>query len=284
MIPSQPDCGWRTALVERLAVVFARPAPLQRVIVPMTATPYFQARAHTTLAPLDPLACEIFVAAEEARAALPPKPPSQRLAQSPSDIGPPDRGSIMLGAVMARTAILAVACTQCSRSGRYRVATLIDQQGAGCAIPELRRVLVSDCPKRGDAHGGCDVWFPELPALFRGDDEGNGAALGLQDAARNLNDRGESSMAVLTGSNGMRTQTAAAARMRRYRARRAAGSVIVTFRLSRDGVALLAELGWLSGEDLRKPQAVRNAFNKFVNAAAAVGITPTDGRRVTRNN
>jgi hypothetical protein len=63
-----------------------------------------------------------------------------------------------------------VACTQCSRSGRYRVATLIDQHGAGCVIPELRRVLVSDCPKLGQAHGGCDVWFPELPALVRGDD------------------------------------------------------------------------------------------------------------------
>ena len=74
----------------------------------------------------------------------------------------------------ARTAVLVVACTQCSRSGRYRVATLIDQHGAGCVIPELRRVLVSDCPKLGQAHGGCDVWFPELPALFRGDDEGNG--------------------------------------------------------------------------------------------------------------
>ena len=107
-----------------------------------------------------------------------------RQEQSPPDTGRPDRGSITLGAVEARTAFLVVACTQCSRSGRYRVATLIDQHGAGCVIPELRRVLVNDCPKRGNAHGGCDVWFPELPALFRGDDGGSGGmrpALGLQD-------------------------------------------------------------------------------------------------------
>jgi hypothetical protein len=93
----------------------------------------------------------------------------------------------------------------------------------------------------------------------------------------------KSSMAALTESNGIRTQTTAATRMRHYRARRAAGSVIVTFRLSPGGVALLADLGWLSAPDLRKPQAVREAFNKFVNAAATVGITPVDGR-VTRNN
>jgi hypothetical protein len=94
----------------------------------------------------------------------------------------------------------------------------------------------------------------------------------------------KSSMTTLTESNGRKTQTPAAARMRHYRARRAAGSVIVTFRLFPGGVALLADLGWLSAEDLRKPQAVRKAFSKFVNAAAAVGITPVDGRRVTRNN
>ena len=90
-------------------------------------------------------------------------------------------------------------------------------------------------------------------------------------------------MAALTESNGMRTQTTAAARMRRCRARRAAGTVIVTFYLSPGGASRLADLGWLSAEDLRRPQAVREAFNKFVNAAAAVGITSVDGR-VTRNN
>jgi hypothetical protein len=94
----------------------------------------------------------------------------------------------------------------------------------------------------------------------------------------------KSSMAALAESNGIRTQTTAAGRMRRYRARRVAGTVIVTFYLSPGGATRLAELGWLSAEDLRKPQAVREAFNKFVNAAAAVGFTPADGRRVTRNN
>jgi hypothetical protein len=173
-------------LVNRLAAVLARSTPWQRMIETETAMPYFQARAHATLAPLDPLARGLLVTAEEMRAAMPSKPPSQRQAQSPPDSARPDRGSITLGVVAARTAVLTVACTQCSRFGRYRVATLIDQHGAGCAIPELRRVLVSDCPKRGNAHGGCDVWFPELPALFRGANGANGEdmrpGLGLQDA------------------------------------------------------------------------------------------------------
>ena len=161
-------------LVGRLAAALTRSTPWQRMIVPETAMPYFQARAHATLAPLDPLARGLLVTAEETRAAMPSKPASQRQAQSPPDRACPDRGSITLGVVAARTAVLAVACTRCSRSGRYRTATLIEQHGAGCVIPELRRVLVSDCPKRGNVHGGCDVWFPELPAFLRGDDRGKG--------------------------------------------------------------------------------------------------------------
>jgi hypothetical protein len=171
-------------LINRLAAILARPAPWQRVIELETAMPYFQARARATLAPLNPLARGLLVAAKEARAGVPSKPPSQWLAQSPPDTGHPGRGSITLGAAATRTAVLAVACTQCSRSGRSRISTLIEQHGVGCAIPELRRVLVNDCPKRGNAHGGCDVWFPELPGLFRGDDGGSGGmrpALGIQD-------------------------------------------------------------------------------------------------------
>jgi hypothetical protein len=162
-------------LINRLAAILGRPAPWQRVIEPETAMQYFQARARATLAPLDPPDRELLVGAEEMRAAVPPKPLSGRLAQQPPDTGRPDRGSITLSAMEARTAVLVVACTQCSRSGRYRVATLIDQHGTGCALPELRRVLARDCAKRAQAHGGCDVWFPELPALFRHDD---GAAAG----------------------------------------------------------------------------------------------------------
>jgi hypothetical protein len=156
-------------LVERLAAVFARSAPWQRVTDPQTAMPYFQARARATLAPLNPLARGLLVAAEEART-VSPKPPSCRLAQSPPDIGHSGRGSITLADVAARTVILAVACTQCSRSGRSRISTLIEQHGAGCTIPKLRHVVTSDCRKRGNAHRACDVWFPELPALFGGDD------------------------------------------------------------------------------------------------------------------
>jgi hypothetical protein len=111
-------------LVERLAAIFARSAPWQRVIDPQTAMPYLQARARATLAPLDPLARVLLVTAGETRAAMPSKPASQRQEQSQPDTGRPDRGSITLGAVEARTAFLVVACTQCSRSGRSRISTL----------------------------------------------------------------------------------------------------------------------------------------------------------------
>jgi hypothetical protein len=155
-------------LVDRLAAVLADEKPWQRVSDPEKASLYFKARACAALAPLDSLARVQLVAAEEARAlGTAPEASAQAQRSAPPDSGNPTRGSITLEAVAAQTAVLAVACTQCTRSGRYRVAGLIAEHGPYCAVPELRRILSGDCQKRGDAHRGCDVFFPELPKLYR---------------------------------------------------------------------------------------------------------------------
>jgi hypothetical protein len=50
-------------------------------------------------------------------------------------------GSITLGEVAERTAVLAVACSRCERAGRYNLDTLIARHGEGFGIPELLRLL-----------------------------------------------------------------------------------------------------------------------------------------------
>jgi hypothetical protein len=57
-------------------------------------------------------------------------------------------GSITLGDVAGRTAVLAVACSRCDRAGRYNLDTLIARHGVGFGIPALLRKLSDDCPKR----------------------------------------------------------------------------------------------------------------------------------------
>ena len=56
-------------------------------------------------------------------------------------------GSITLGEVADRTAVLAVACSRCERAGRYRLDALIARHGPAFGIPDLLRVLSEDCPK-----------------------------------------------------------------------------------------------------------------------------------------
>ena len=54
-------------LVDRLAVVWAKPTPWQRVVNPVKALPYLKARARLTLAPLDPVSRDLFVSKETGR-------------------------------------------------------------------------------------------------------------------------------------------------------------------------------------------------------------------------
>jgi hypothetical protein len=77
-------------------------------------------------------------------------------------------GSITLGAVAERTAVLNVACTRCERVGRYNLDVLIARHGPNFGIPMLLRKLAADCPKRKSrsAYDLCGVHCPDLSALF----------------------------------------------------------------------------------------------------------------------
>lgn len=77
-------------------------------------------------------------------------------------------GSITLDQVAERTAVLVVACSRCTRAGRYHLETLIARYGQHCGVPELLRLLSADCPKRASisAYDLCGIHGPELSALF----------------------------------------------------------------------------------------------------------------------
>jgi hypothetical protein len=77
-------------------------------------------------------------------------------------------GSITLADVILRTSVLAVACTQCERAGRYNVDTLIARHGPAFTIPLLLRELSADCPKRQSVsvYDLCGVHCPDLSGLF----------------------------------------------------------------------------------------------------------------------
>jgi hypothetical protein len=81
-----------------------------------------------------------------------------------------DIGSISLGDVADRTAVLNIACSRCERAGRYSVETLITRHGHWFGIPALLALLSADCPKRqataASAYDLCGVHCPDLPALF----------------------------------------------------------------------------------------------------------------------
>lgn len=77
-------------------------------------------------------------------------------------------GAITLADVAARTDVLAIACTQCDRAGRYRVDTLIERYAPGFGIPGLLRALSADCPTRAstNTYDLCGLHCPDLPGLF----------------------------------------------------------------------------------------------------------------------
>ena len=56
-------------------------------------------------------------------------------------------GSVTLGDLVDRLAMLDVACSRCARRGRLQLDRLIEQYG-DAELPELRLTLAGDCPKR----------------------------------------------------------------------------------------------------------------------------------------
>jgi hypothetical protein len=79
-------------------------------------------------------------------------------------------------------------------------------------------------------------------------------------------------------SKQVRQRAAAAARMRKSRANRAAGDVVIDgYRLPAEGISLLVKLGWLNEEVRHKPGAVRAAFCDVLDIVIATAkITPND--------
>jgi len=76
------------------------------------------------------------------------------------------RGSVTLGDLVDRIAMLEVACSRCQRRGRLRVDLLIERHG-DAELPELRLPLAGDCPKAAvvSISDQCDIYFPGLGAL-----------------------------------------------------------------------------------------------------------------------
>ena len=71
-------------------------------------------------------------------------------------------GSVTLGDLVGRFAILEIMCSRCERRGRLRVNQLIAQYGDA----ELRLTLAGDCPKAAaiSISDQCDIFFPQLGA------------------------------------------------------------------------------------------------------------------------
>ena len=76
------------------------------------------------------------------------------------------RGSVTLGDLVDRIAMLDVACSRCERRGRLQVDRLIAQYG-DAELPELRLTLAGNCPKAAgiSISDQCDIFFPQLSAF-----------------------------------------------------------------------------------------------------------------------
>jgi hypothetical protein len=77
-------------------------------------------------------------------------------------------GSILLGAVAARTDEITIACRLCPRQGRLRTDRLLQEHGPTMEMPDLLRILAGDCPKANSDSitGRCDAHCPTLSELF----------------------------------------------------------------------------------------------------------------------
>jgi CO dehydrogenase/acetyl-CoA synthase alpha subunit len=76
-------------------------------------------------------------------------------------------GSVALADVAARAIHLDVACTGCSRRGRYRLAQLVEQFGADFPMTDLGPELAVCTNRSATSHGErCDVYFPGMIAVM----------------------------------------------------------------------------------------------------------------------
>jgi hypothetical protein len=80
-------------------------------------------------------------------------------------------GSIPLGQVAARAAMLDVACSRCTRRGRLRLADLVAKLGPDFPMTQLGAEVGADCSRRRDPGPGhrCDVYYPQLREIMYGE-------------------------------------------------------------------------------------------------------------------
>ena len=81
------------------------------------------------------------------------------------------QGSISLSDVAAHGTHIDVACTRCTRRGRYQLARLIARFGPDHAMTDFGSHMSKDCPMRDsqDFAKRCDVFFPNLIAMMYGE-------------------------------------------------------------------------------------------------------------------
>lgn len=80
-------------------------------------------------------------------------------------------GSISLGQVAARVAMLDVACSRCERRGRLRLADWLGKLGPDFPMTELGAEVGADCVRRQETgpNNRCDVYYPKLTEIIYGE-------------------------------------------------------------------------------------------------------------------
>jgi len=76
-------------------------------------------------------------------------------------------GVVLLGRIAARPPALEVACNRCDRRRQLHTARLLAVHGPGLPMPELRRIIATDCARMiaGHIHDVCGVHSPGLVGL-----------------------------------------------------------------------------------------------------------------------
>jgi hypothetical protein len=76
-------------------------------------------------------------------------------------------GAVSLGQLCAWGMVkLRVECLRCKRKGLYRITRLIDRHGPLMGLPELRDIVVVDCPRLRavSIYDQCGVYYPDMNA------------------------------------------------------------------------------------------------------------------------
>ena len=78
-------------------------------------------------------------------------------------------GSLTLDDVNRHFPMLEVRCGNCTRRGKLRIDTLIEEHGRDMSLPDLRTILAGDCDNKNAARRAdrCQVFYPQLRELKR---------------------------------------------------------------------------------------------------------------------